>query len=84
MYSTLLNRVVKVINETVGKSPSEKNGADDFYNLMFKPDVYKAQMEERQVREKRTNQLIVGATAIAAIGELYHIVKRSGMLNKNQ
>ena len=81
MYNALLERVVKVIQGTVGHKPEEEQRSE-FYNLMFDPDAYMAAQEKRRKKEERTNQLIVGATALAVLGELYHIGKRSGIIDK--
>lgn len=81
MYNALLNRVVTVINRTVGHVPEEEERSE-FFNYMFNPDAYMATQEKKRKKEERVNNLIAGATILAIAGELVHLTKRSEILNK--
>lgn len=80
MYNSLLEKVTKVINDTVGANKPDP--ANDFYSMMFNPEAYYEAKKKEEKRKKIANAVIIGATALAATGELYHIAKRSGLLNK--
>jgi hypothetical protein len=81
MYNALLDRVITVINRTVGHKPEEEERSE-FFNYMFNPEAYLATQEKKRKQEERVNKLIAGATILAVGGELYHLTKRSGILNK--
>lgn len=82
MYNALLTKVHRVIDDTVGRKPSSQEEWNHFYNSMFNPDAHNAYMEEQRKKESLRTKLVVGTTVLAAVGEGYHLAKRSGILDK--
>jgi len=81
MYNALLNRVVEVIKTTV--APNPRDSFDEvYYSSLFSPDKAQALLEEKRKKQDMANKLVVGATALAVVGELFHIAKRSGVIDK--
>jgi len=81
MYNALLTKVTKVIDQHF-KVTNQEDSFDEFFNLMFHPEAYAAQQEEKRKKENNKQKLILGVTAIAVIGEGYHLAKRSGVIDK--
>lgn len=84
MYNALLDRVVKVITTSAEliKSKDVTPEKSDFYNQLFAPEIYEEKRRKEQKVENIRNGLIVGATTLAVVGEIYHIGKRSGVVKK--
>ncbi len=74
MYNAMLDRVITAITDVVGYQPIEEKRSE-FFNLMFNPEAYSATQEKKRRREDLKNKLILGATAIAVVGELTHLSK---------
>lgn len=82
MYGNLLTKVVQVINNTVGRPRTPSEDFDAFAEAMFNQKAYASRLERERKREELKWRLIGGATIIAAAGELYHVVKRSDLMNR--
>lgn len=76
MYDSILGKVIIAIKE-VGRYQPETEQRSEFYNSLFNPEAYLEQQERRRRKEELVSKLIVGATALAATGEIYHVLKRS-------
>ena len=81
MYTTLLTTVISTINNTV-KKVNPYDELDQSYNLIFNPREYAKYREGQRAKEELGNKIIIGATALAVVGELAHIAHRSGLINK--
>ena len=80
MYNSLLTKVIHVV-KTARHEPVS-NGYSEQYNYLFNPEEWLRMQNQKIEHEKRTNQIIAGVTALAVVGELYHLAKRSNMLKK--
>lgn len=80
MYNTLLSNVINVIKSTTEISSKEK--MDNLYLNMFSPLAAQEQLESMAKRQEVGTKLILGATALAVIGEVYHVARRSDILSK--
>ena len=81
MYFSLLNQVTNVINKAV-RAETQQERVDGLYNYMFNPEAYAKQAADRARKERLANRLVAVATATAAIGEVVHLAKRSGVIDK--
>lgn len=82
MYNNLLQNVVKVINTSARLVENDEQQHSDFYNMLFAPELYEEQRRKQLRREQLKNKMIVAATSLAVVGELYHVGKQSGIINK--
>jgi hypothetical protein len=82
MYNKLLENVIGVINTTAKLSEPKQPERSDFYNMLFAPELYEEELRRARRQEEIKNKLILGATSLAVVGEVYHIAKSSGIVNK--
>ena len=82
MYNALLDRVINIIKTTDKITEPKEEDFSDFYNRLFSPELHKEEMARRRKKENLKNSLIIGATSLAVIGEIGHLIKRSGIINK--
>ena len=80
MYNNLLNNVTNVIKRSTTPSASEK--MDVMYYQMFNPKVAQERVEGMRKREELGGKLVLAATGLAVAGEVIHLAKRSGIIDK--
>lgn len=82
MYHSLLDKVIKAIDQTVGRKPTSNEQWDAFYNQLFNPEAYTEYVEEQRKKETLRNKLVAGATVAAALGEIAHIAHKTDAIGK--
>ena len=81
MYNAMLEKVTRVIEATVGRTKVEGESSE-MYNYLFNPTAYLETQEKKRQKDNLKQNLIAGVTVVAALGEGYHLIKRSGIIDK--
>lgn len=82
MYNKLLENVVNLVEKTAQQAKPKADTHSEFYNMLFNPEEFEQRREKEAKIERAKNALIIGATSLAVLGEVTHLVKSSGILKR--